>query len=360
MAKSVLDGRRRVEPLRGRFPDKLTGLMELYGRSGAFNGGRLYEACGVCERMMESNALVALTVAGALTPAGLGGLLARAVESGLVDFVIATGANLYHDIHFGLGLPVYQGDFRADDVELLRERVVRVYDLFIDFDTLEKTDQFVTGALRSLEGRGPLGSSGIHRALGDALLEHGSEPEDSLLAACARCEVPVYTPGFADSSIGMNVAQLALEGLDLRLDQSLDVLETAALVHCSAVNGVIELGGGTPKNFYLQTEPFLDQFLRIRSKGHDYVVQITTDAPYWGGLSGATPSEATSWGKVAPGALERNSVVVYCDVTLAAPALFGYLLSKGIRRELRHLYTTREDCVRVLRQDLANRGRDVR
>jgi deoxyhypusine synthase len=149
VVKPVLNGRRRVEPLRDNFPSDLTGLVEHYGSSGAFNGGRLHEACGVCERMVASNATVALTVAGALTPAGLGGLLARAVESGLVDFVIATGANLYHDIHFGLGLPVYQGDFRADDVELLREKVVRVYDLFISFDTLEKTDEFVTAALRS-------------------------------------------------------------------------------------------------------------------------------------------------------------------------------------------------------------------
>jgi deoxyhypusine synthase len=192
------------------------------------------------------------------------------------------------------------------------------------------------------------------------LLDTGAAPESSLLATCARCDVPVYTPGFADSSIGMNLAQLALEGHRLRVDQSLDILETAAIVHCSDANGVIELGGGTPKNFYLQTEPFLDQFLRIRAKGHDYVVQITTDAPYWGGLSGATPSEATSWGKVAPGALERNSVVVYCDVTVAAPVLFGYLLSKEMRRDLRRLYPNRETSVRALRRDYESRRQSVR
>jgi deoxyhypusine synthase len=360
LVKPALSGRKLVQPLRGEFPDDLKGLVAQYGNSGAFNGGRLREACGIYERMIEANATVALTVAGALTPAGLGGLMARAVEAGLVDLVVATGANLYHDIHFGLGLPVYQGDFRADDVELLRERVVRVYDVFIDFETLEETDRFVAGVLNTLAGAGPFGSAQVHRALGETLLAEGAAPELSLLATCARCDVPVYTPAFADSSIGMNVAQRALEGHEIRVDQSLDVLETAAIVHGSELNGVIELGGGTPKNFYLQTEPFLDQFLGIRTKGHDYVVQISTDAPYWGGLSGATPSEAASWGKVAPGSLERNSVVVYCDVTVAAPVFFGHVLSTGARRELRRLYRVRESSAHTLRRDYENRTQSVR
>jgi deoxyhypusine synthase len=360
LAKHALSGRKLVQPLRGEFPDDLKGLVAQYVNSGAFNGGRLQEACAVFERMIASNATVALTVAGALTPAGLGGLLARSVEAGLVDFVIATGANLYHDIHFGLGLPVYQGDFRADDVELLSQRVVRVYDVFIDFDTLEETDRFVAGVLSPLSETQPLGSAEIHRALGEKLLVDGAAPDLSLLAACARCDVPVYTPAFADSSIGMNLAQRSLEARQVLVDQSIDVLETAAIVHGSDVNGVIELGGGTPKNFYLQTEPFLDQFLGIRTKGHDYVVQITADAPYWGGLSGATPSEATSWGKVAPGALERDSVVVYCDVTVAAPVLFGHLLSQGVRRDLRRLYRAREANVHTLRRDYESRTQKIR
>ena len=150
MEKPVLAGRKLVQPLRGEFPSDLTGLVSQYGNSGAFNGGRLHEACRIGERMVAADATICVTVAGALTPAGLGGLLARAVEAGLLDVVISTGANLYHDIHFGLGLPVYQGDFRADDSELLRQKVVRVYDLFIEFDTHEATDQFVRRSLRSL------------------------------------------------------------------------------------------------------------------------------------------------------------------------------------------------------------------
>lgn len=349
-----------MKPLQGPMPEDLVGLVELYGDSGAFNGGRLHEACLIYERMVQSDATVGLTVAGALTPAGLGGLLARVVEAGLVDFVISTGANLYHDLHFGLGLPVYQGDFRADDNELLKQKVVRVYDLFIDFDTLEETDQFVRRSLRPLAGKGLHSSAGIHRALGESVVTEGASPDLSVLAACFNYDVPVYTPSFGDSSIGINTAQLALEGHAVRVDCNFDVLETAAIVYASRTNGVVGLGGGAPKNFYLQTEPVLSQFLKMRPKGHDFVVQITSDAPHWGGLSGATPSEAASWGKVDPGAVERDSVVVYCDVTIAAPVVFGYLLAKGLHREPRRLYRQREACLERLQEDYHRRVKTVR
>ncbi len=360
MEKSILAGRERVKPLRGDPPRDLPGLVELYGRSGAFNGGRLYQACRICERMVQSNATVALTIAGALTPAGLGGLLARAVEAGLVDFIISTGANLYHDIHFGLGLPVHQGDFRVDDMVLLAQKVVRVYDVFIDFDTLEQTDEFVRRALKGLAGDGHYSSADIHYALGEAVANEGSYPEVSLLATCYKYDIPIYTPSFGDSSIGINVAQLRLTGSGILVDPNRDVLETASLVYCSEKNGVVELGGGAPKNFYLQTEPVLDQFLGMRRKGHDYIVQITSDAPYWGGLSGATPSEAASWGKVDPEALEVNSAVVYCDLTVAAPIVFSYLLAKDLARQSRRLYKHRDGYRETLEADYAKRVRNIR
>ena len=180
------------------------------------------------------------------------------------------------------------------------------------------TDAFVRECLKSLPNR-PIATSELHHHLGTQLLKAEVNPEYSLLAQAARWNVPIYTSSPGDSSIGMNVARNALDGSLLTLDPLADVNETTAIVHHATRNGVIILGGGSPKNFYLQTQPQLWEVLGIHKGGHDYFVQITADAPHWGGLSGATPSEAVSWGKIKPDQLS-STVVIYGDSTIAAAA----------------------------------------
>jgi deoxyhypusine synthase len=314
-------------------------LVDVYRRAGAFNGGRLAEGCDLFGRMIDSGATIALTVTGAMSPAGMGGAIQAMIEAGFVDLVIATGANLYHDLHFALKLPVVQGHFQVDDRELYRAGIERIYDVFITEDSLLDTDAFVREALekapRALRAR--ISTPQLHHYLGHLVLQNAALPEKSWVATAARYDVPVFTSSPGDSSIGMNVAAMKLRGGETTIDPDLDVLHSTAIVYDAKLNGVVILGGGSPKNFYLQTQPTLWQILDLNRGGHEYVLQISTDSPQWGGLSGATPSEAISWGKVQANML-KNHVVVYSDATVAAPLVFAYALSNRKKRKPKRLY----------------------
>jgi len=316
----------------------------------AYNAARLSEAAHLyAEEMLlpERDTTVGMTMAGALTPAGLGGCVLTLMEYGFVDFIISTGANLYHDMHHALAMSLHRGDFRMDDTKLQEEGVIRIYDILFEDKVLLDTDAFVREALKSLPNR-PISTSELHHHLGTQLLKAGVKPEYSVLAQAAAWNVPIYTSSPGDSSIGMNVARNALDGSLLTLDPLADVNETTAIVHHATRNGVIILGGGSPKNFYLQTQPQLWEVLGIQKGGHDYFIQITADAPHWGGLSGATPSEAVSWGKIKPEQL-RDTVVVYGDSTIALPLLTAYAVSKAQPRPRKELYTQRESLLKELR-----------
>ncbi len=315
----------------------------------AYNAARLSEAARLYagEMLAPGNYVtIGLTMAGALTPAGLGGCLITLMENGFIDFIISTGAKLYHDMHHALAMTLHRGDFRLDDTLLQEEGVIRIYDILFADQVLLDTDAFVRECLKSLPNR-PISTSQLHYHLGMQLLKAGVNPEYSVLAQAARWNVPIYTSSPGDSSIGMNVARHALEGNALTLDPLADVNETTAIVLAAARNGVIILGGGSPKNFYLQTQPQLWEVLGINKGGHDYFIQITTDAPHWGGLSGATPSEAVSWGKIKPEQL-NSTVVVYSDSTIALPLLTAYAMSKAQPRPRKELYAQRESLLNAL------------
>ncbi len=317
----------------------------------AYNAARLHEAARLfVEKMLDpqEDVTVGLTMAGALTPAGLGGCLITLMEYGFVDFIVSTGANLYHDMHHALAMTLHRGDFRLDDVKLQEEGVIRIYDILFEDKVLLDTDAFVRECLKSLPNR-PIATSELHHHLGTQLLKAGVKPEYSVLAQAAAWNVPIYTSSPGDSSIGMNVARNALEGSALTLDPLADVNETTAIVHHATRNGVIILGGGSPKNFYLQTQPQLWEVLGIQKGGHDYFIQITADAPHWGGLSGATPSEAVSWGKIKPDQL-RDTVVIYGDSTIALPLITAYAVSKAASRPRKELYTKREMLLQELKE----------
>jgi len=315
----------------------------------AYNAARLNEAARLYAGEMlapDNEVTIGLTMAGALTPAGLGGCLITLMENGFIDFIISTGANLYHDMHHALAMTLHRGDFRLDDTQLQEEGVIRIYDILFADQVLLDTDAFVRECLKSLPNR-PISTSQLHHHLGTQLLKAGVNPEYSVLAQAARWNVPIYTSSPGDSSIGMNVARHALEGNALTLDPLADVNETTAIVLSAARNGVIILGGGSPKNFYLQTQPQLWEVLGINKGGHDYFIQITTDAPHWGGLSGATPSEAVSWGKIKPEQL-NSTVVVYSDSTIALPLLTAYAVSKAQPKPRKELYAQRESLLNAL------------
>jgi deoxyhypusine synthase len=318
----------------------------------AYNAARLREACLlVREKMLAGDGLVVLTLSGALTPAGLGAsCVVPLIEAGLVDVIVSTGANLFHDLHHGLDLTLERGTPFGDDTELRRRGKVRIYDIVLDAGVLFTTDEFVRRVVARLPP-GPLGTAELHHHLGRALLARaarGARPGRSLLAAAARCGVPVYSSAPGDSAIGMNLAAVRLRGAGPTLDPALDVNETAAFVWDARrgrrTTGAILLGGGSPKNFALQTAPHLEEVLGFRRRegfGLDYFVQLTDARPDTGGLSGATPSEAVSWGKVLPAQLP-DTVVCYADSTIAFPILASFALGRG-RRPPRRLYDRRAE-----------------
>jgi deoxyhypusine synthase len=338
----------RIYPELPRIVDEgITDLINYYTSSGAYNGGRVAEACKVYEKMIQEDATVCLTLSGALIPTGLGGFINQLMENGLIDLIISTGANLYHDLHFALDLPVHQGDFRVNDDELLHEKVVRIYDIFLPEETLLKTDEFVQRVMKNFPYKEGVSTAVLHNFLGKKLLDESKKPSYSVLATASKYDVPIFNPSPGDSSIGMNLAFLKLIDKKITIDTDLDILESTAIVFNSRKTGAIELGGGAPKNFYMQTQPMLSQIMTMANKGHDYFIQITMDTPHWGGLSGATPSEAVSWKKMKPNG--KNNVVVYCDCTVVAPVLFYYVLSKNYKRRLKRLYIKRESYLQKLR-----------
>jgi len=320
----------------------------------AYNAGRVSEAARLFARRMldpEQDVTICLTIAGAMTPAGVGGSIITLMERGAIDFIVSTGANLYHDIHHALDYALHRGTFKLSDTELHEAGIIRIYDVLFRDEVLLDTDRFLRECFKTFPQR-PMSTAELHHLIGQRLLELGIDAEHSVLAMAARWNVPLYTSSPGDSSIGMNLARHQFDGYALTIDPLYDVHETTAIVHDATRNGVIILGGGSPKNFYLQTQPQLWEVLGINKGGHDYFIQITQDAPHWGGLSGATPSEAVSWGKIKPEMLS-DSVVVYADTTLAFPLLAAYAVSRAGPRARKELYSRRDELLAALRQAYA-------
>jgi deoxyhypusine synthase len=336
----------------------------------AYNAGRLREACRLyTEKMLDDDVTVGVSITGALTPAGLGvSTLIPLIEAGFIDWIVSTGANLYHDAHFGLGLALHQGNPFVSDVVLREDEVVRIYDIFFQYDVLLDTDAFFRQLIAGDEFQRSMSSAEFHHLCGKYVAEREKTlgqtgaTRKSLLAACHEYDVPVYTSSPGDSSIGMNVAAMELRGNKLRFDVNADVNETASIVLDAKRGGsrsggqgggksaVMILGGGSPKNFMLQTEPQIQEVMGIEEKGHDYFLQITDARPDTGGLSGATPAEAVSWGKVDPDRLP-DAVVCYTDATIGLPLLAAYALSRHEPREPRRLFRRRQELLDRLRSE---------
>jgi deoxyhypusine synthase len=331
----------------------------------AYNAARLREGARLLtERMLEDDVTVALSVTGALTPAGLGmSALIPLLEAGFVDWIVSTGANLYHDAHFGLGLGMHQGTFQVDDVELREKGVVRIYDIFFDYTVLLDTDAFFREIISGAEFQRTMSTAEFHFLCGKYLRAREDKlglKHRSLLAAAWEFGVPVYTSSPGDSSIGMNVAAKALEGNKLLFDVNADVNETASIVWDAKTRGgksaVWILGGGSPKNFLLQTEPQIQEVLGIAEKGHDYFLAVTDARPDTGGLSGATPAEAVSWGKIDPDQLP-GTVICYADSTIGLPLLTSYALARHAPRPRKRLYDRRDDLMMRLKRAYVEHGR---
>jgi deoxyhypusine synthase len=329
----------------------------------SYNAGRLREACRLfATKMLADDSTVGLSLSGALTPAGLGiSSLVPLVEAGFVDWIISTGANLYHDTHFALGMDMHQARPGLDDLKLREHQVIRIYDIVFDYENLLGTDRFYRTLCRGEAFQRTLGTAEFHYLVGKyvaAREDQAGGKHRSLLAAAYRQAVPIFTSSPGDSSIGMNLAALQLEGSRLQIDPLRDVNQSAAIVYDAKKAGrsaVLILGGGSPKNFLLQTEPQIQEVLGLDESGHDYFLQVTDARPDTGGLSGATPQEAMTWGKVDPGQLP-DTVTCYLDSAVALPLLTVYALATRAPRPPRRLMDRLQALTDQLIEEYRKRG----
>ena len=346
---AMLHEKRRLQPPPlDQASDEIARFIETYFN--AYNAARLRESCQLFARMIDAGATIGVSISGALTPAGLSSVLTPLMQKGFIDYISSTGANLYHDLHFDLGLPLYRGTAdvatRAVDVQLRKDGIIRVYDVLFPADVLYKTDEWVYRVMMAPEFHKRMGTAELHHKIGKYALETAKQSgskKPSILAAAHELDLPVYSPSPGDSTIGLNFSAIYTAEPDRgpHVDPAIDVAEMSAIVldakrAAEGLSGVLILGGGAPKNFLLQTEPQLQEILGVAEKGHDFFIQITDARPDTGGLSGATPAEAVSWGKIDPEKLP-DTVVAYVDSTIALPLLAAYVTARCKPRQPRRL-----------------------
>jgi len=327
----------------------------------AYNGGRLRAACQLLrDKYSQEDVTIGVSLAGALTPAGLGpSTIIPLMNHGFVDWLTATGANMYHDMHFALNMPLYRGSHNVDDADLRDKGITRIYDILFDYqDVLMETDKILRKILLRPEFQKEMGTQEFYYHLGkvlDDIEKQSNIGQVSILAAAYRNGIPVFTSSPGDSTIGMNVAGVELlaeasgmlDRFKLKINPSIDVNETTAIIlnakkYENGKTGVILIGGGSPKNFMLQTEPQIQEVLMIPEAGQDYDINITDARPDTGGLSGAPPSEAASWGKIDPTKIDE-AVTAYLDSTVAFPLMTAYVLQTTKPKKLKRLYDRRQE-----------------
>ena len=327
----------------------------------AYNAGRIKDAAElIVKKYSKEDVTVGMSLAGALTPAGMASSIIPLIEHGFVDWIVATGANMYHDMHYTFNLPLYEGSPNVDDCDLREVGVTRIYDVLFDYENvLMETDRRLRKILTKKEFQKEMGTQEFYHHLGKIMNDIEQENKlgkVNILASAYRSAVPVFTSSPGDSTIGMNVAGLEIlsENFKLRINPSIDVNESTAIVLNSKVyekgkTAVILLGGGSPKNFMLQTEPQIQEILRIQEVGQDYFIQITDARVDTGGLSGATPKEAVTWGKIDPKEVEK-SVIVYTDSTIALPLITAYVMQNTSPKKLKRLYDRKDELMEQLKK----------
>jgi len=356
---------------------KESNVASVIDNMDAYNGGRLRAACQLMrDKYSPEDVTIGLSIAGALIPAGLGAsTIIPLMNHGFVDWLVSTGANMYHDLHFAFNMPLFRGSHTVDDADLRDKGVTRIYDILFDYeDVLMATDRVLRKIMLQPEFQKEMGTREYYHLLGKVANEFEQKNklgEVSVLAAAYRNGIPVFTSSPGDSTIGMNVAGLELlaesagllDQFKLKINPSIDVNDSTAIIlnakrYEKGKTGVLLIGGGSPKNFLLQTEPQIQEVLMIPEAGQDYDINITDARPDTGGLSGAPPSEAASWGKIDPTKLEET-VTAYIDVTVAFPLLAAYVRQTTGPKKLKRLYDRGEELRKKLIESYLENNKEI-
>lgn len=291
-------------------------ILEKMAKVG-FQGRQLGRAFEVWKAMLaDPECTILMGMAGAMVPGGMRRLVRFMIENRLIDVLASTGANFFHDIHETKGFHHYQGSAAMDDESLGDQMVDRMYDVLADEVRFREHDLWIGSFAARLDQSRSYTTREFLYLLGKEIAEHTRE--DGIVTSAAKAGIPLFCPAIGDSSIGIGVAESRHRGENrLMFDMMADVLEITNVVADSPATGVIYFGGGTPKNYVQQTE-VVAILMNKNKTGHRYGIQVVTDAPHWGGLSGCTLEESQSWGKLAKGAQMVNC---HCDSTIAMPLL---------------------------------------
>ncbi|OPX61778.1 MULTISPECIES: deoxyhypusine synthase [unclassified Methanoregula] len=289
-------------------------LVEAMGKAGAYNGGSLARAADIWEQMLrDKEATKFFGLAGAMVPAGMGGIVSDLIKAGHIDVLVSTGANLTHDIIEAIGCRHFHGTAFCDDIELRHDEINRIYDVYLPNEAFEHFEEFMQGVFGQLEPGSTISISG--------LLEHiGKNTKSGILHTAARKKIPVYNPAVQDSMIGLQY-WLFSQTNKVTVDAFADMPALMDRCFTARKAGAMLVGGGVPKNFILQS-------MLMTPNGFTYAIQLTGDRPDLGGLSGATLDEARSWGKITE---DAQAVTVYGDATITLP-----LLAAAVTERLHH------------------------
>ncbi|TAJ45363.1 deoxyhypusine synthase [Methanofollis fontis] len=286
-------------------------LVRAIAGAGAYNGGALARATDIYETMLRDEASTNFFgLAGAMVPAGMGGIVSDLIERGHIDILVSTGANLTHDTIEAIGCHHYRGSAVCDDVELRHEEINRIYDIFLPDEAFVRLEEFMQDCLSDIPDRSTVSISGLLRHIGERL-------ESGILATAARYDVPVFCPAVQDSMLGLQFwVYNQMHGITV--DAFGDMREIIDRCYAAEHAGAFLVGGGVPKNFIFQSK-------LITPSGFDYAVQLTGDRPDLGGLSGATLTEAQSWGKINE---DAAAITVYGDATINLPLITAAVLER--------------------------------
>jgi len=324
--------RKPVQHLDLKTTRTLLDLVQAFKHT-SFQSRNVYKCFETFRKMLDDpTCVIFMGLSGAMIPGGMRGVLRDMIEMRLVDVIVSTGANMFHDIFESSGYRHYVGSEDGDDDLLRRHRIVRVYDALMDDHEINEVIHLLARVPQEVAGQ--VVSSRQYLAV----LGRYMEDEGSILKTASRCGIPIFVPALCDSSIGIGLtflhAREKAPSEGLIIDQIRDSYEIAQLKRMAPKTGAIYIGGGVPKNYIQQLGPVSELLFR-KASGHRYALQITTDDPKWGGLSGCTFEEAKSWGKIEKGS---SYAAVYIDATIALPLVVGALLQEKIhgKRKRRH------------------------
>jgi deoxyhypusine synthase len=339
---------RPTEPIEV-WPDKRISDLTQEMLNIGFQGRKLAEVIEIWSRMLKrKNLVIWFGLSGAMVPAGMRKIVSYLIKRRMIDVLVTTGANMYHDFCEAMGMKHFIGSHVVDDTKLRKMKVDRIYDVFADEKKFYKLDNIISGPFSMmLEDNHPYSSREVFELLGKFLLKYGKE-KDSIIISAYKNGVPIFCPAFGDSCIGFSLMLanrrkkekaikfggelITLTKKNVIVDALKDVHETAKIREKTKYSGVIYIGGGTPKNFIQQTAVIASYQTR-HEKHHNFAIQITTDSPQWGGLSGCTFEEAISWGKESR---SSKTATCYADATIALP-IVSHALSERFKKLRRNV-----------------------